>query len=484
VKGYRAAVKPTPQPLGRQAGAVSVWCPENLDVGRLLAAFGRRTAEGVLWLGHCVLSSLADDARCRDTGRAHLRTDYLRKIVGRHQLDAVRDAARQIGYVERGRSYRAGTRSQAYWILPPYDHAALVRHRVMHPALRDNIRSWREAQRRETWERIERGEMPVAAAVCRHLWWNLQRVRLDTDIRFPEAMHPAHQIAVEQIRHGELRFKVDAYGRIHTNLTNLPKLLRPYLSVDGGRLANVDISESQPLFFGIALANIRAGREANSHQQTRHANQQPPCGPGRGETRRREREVGGGGEGKGTPAPALMLDNTMLANTMLDNPARLAGGLDRDRLPADHRRYLELCERRGLYQAVADQLGTTRDVAKRRVMVALFDRPWRRNMVCEALAGLFPGVMAGIAEIKRPDHRRLAHFAQRVESGFMFGRVVPRIMRERPDLFISTIHDSILTPAGDGEFVRGVMLDEFAQLGVSPQVKIEPCSAAVRAAPP
>jgi hypothetical protein len=66
----------------------------------------------------------------------------------------------------------------------------------------------------------------------------------------------------------------------------------------------------------------------------------------------------------------------------------------------------------------------------------------------------------------------------------MFGRVVPRIMRERPDLFISTIHDSILTPAGDGEFVRGVMLDEFAQLGVSPQVKIEPCSAAVRAAPP
>jgi hypothetical protein len=466
---------------------VSVWCPENLDVGRLLAAFGRRTAEGALWLGHCVLSSLTDDARCRDTGRAHLRTDYLRKIVGRHQLDAVRDAARQIGYIERGRSYRAGTRSQAYWILPPYDHAALVRHRVMHPALRDNIRSWREAQRRETWERIERGETPVAAAVCRHLCWNLQRVRLDAEMRFPEPLHPAHQISAEQIRQGELRFKVDPYGRIHTNLTNLPKLLRPYLSVDGGRLANVDISESQPLFFGIALANIRAGRGANNQQQARHADQRHPCASGRDEARRREREAGGGGgeeEGKkGTPAATLMLANTMLANTMLDNPARLAGGFDRDRLPGDLRRYLELCECRALYQTVADRLGTTRDAAKRRVMVALFDKPWHRNAVCEALGGLFPTVMADMREIKRPDHRRLAHFAQRIESAFMFGRVVPRIMRERPDLFISTIHDSILTPVADAQFVRAVTLDEFAQLGVSPQVKIEPCSPAVRQSP-
>jgi hypothetical protein len=161
---------------------------------------------------------------------------------------------------------------------------------------------------------------------------------------------------------------------------------------------------------------------------------------------------------------------------MLDGRGCLAGGFDRERLPEDLRRYLELCERRALYQTVqtvADRLGKTRDEAKRRVMVALFDKPWHRNAVSKALEGLFPTVMGDMAEIKRPDHRKLAHFAQRVESAFMFARVVPRIMRERPDLFISTIHDSILTPAADAEFVRQVMLDEFAQLGVSPQVKVE-----------
>ena len=68
------------------------------------------------------------------------------------------------------------------------------------------------------------------------------------------AFHPAHQIAVEHIRQGELWFKVDDYGRIHTNLTNLPKMLRQYLAVDGERLANIDISESQPLFMGLAIA--------------------------------------------------------------------------------------------------------------------------------------------------------------------------------------------------------------------------------------
>jgi hypothetical protein len=168
---------------------------------------------------------------------------------------------------------------------------------------------------------------------------------------------------------------------------------------------------------------------------------------------------------------------------MLDNRGCLAGGFDRGRLPGDLRHFLELCESRALYQTVADRLGRMRDAAKKRVMVVLFDRPWHRNKVSNILDELFPAVMEDARRIKQPDHCRLAHFAQRVESAFMFGRVVPRIMRERLNLFISTIHDSILTPVADAEFVRGVMLDEFAQLGVSPQVKVEPCSVAVPRSP-
>jgi len=431
-------------PLHRQAGGVSVWHPENLDVGALVESWGKRVAEAVLWLGHCVYTGLADDARCRDTQRVPLRADYLRNIIGRHHLDAVRQAAIQAGYVDRHPSYRAGDRSQAYWVLPPYDHARLVRREITHGAMRHNIRKWHEARRRATWQRIHRHETPVNAAVCGHLWRNLQRVQLDAEIDIGEAFHLAHQIAVERIRDGEWWFKVDDYGRIHTNLTNLAKSLRGFLTVDGKRLVNVDISESQPLFMGMVIAK--------SNGQTEAARE-------------------GASRTEGSHPPSLMMDNTMM-----DKNPLLEGAFDRARLPNDLRGYIELCEARGLYQAVAHRVGKTRDEAKQGVMVVFFDKPGHRNAVSAVLDELFPTVMGAMRDIKRPDYRRLAHFAQRIESAFMFGRVVPRIMELRPDLFIATIHDSILTTAGDAEFVRKAMRDEFAQLGLSPQVKVEPCS--------
>ena len=307
-------------------------------------------------------------------------------------------------------SYRARVRSQAYWILPPYDRARLVQRQITDPGLRDNVRRWCEARRREMWQRIRRNETPVDAAVCEHLWRHLQRVRIDADIRFGNAFHPAHQIAVEHLRQRKLWFTVDDYGRIHTNLTNLPKTLRQHLSVDGERLANVDISESQPLFMGLALARVESGWQADGQEQ---------------ETG----EEGEGGKWEGRHgAPLHMMDNTMM-----DKNTLLGGGFNRKRLPADLCRYVELCEARSLYQTVADRIGKTRDEAKHSVMVAFYDRSWHHNAVTAVLDQLFPTVMGAMRRIKQGDYCRLAHFAQRIESGFMFGRVVPRILDLRPD---------------------------------------------------
>ena len=429
---------------GRQSGDVSVWVAEGLDVDALVESHDQRVAEGVLWLGHCVFTGLADDARCRDAGRVPLKSTLLRDVIGRHHLDTVRRAAFEAGYVARDRSYRVGERSQAYWSLPPYDRGPLVLRKIANSGLRHNIRKWRESRRRATWQRIERNETAVDAAVCRHLRRNLRRVRIDTEIDLSEHSHPAYQIAVEHIQGGRLWFTVDDYGRIHTNLTNLPKALRENLLVDDERLTNIDISESQPLFMGMAIA--KSMKEPGPRKK---ANQ-------------RESNLG--------------TLHHMLDNTMLDKSTQLEGGFDRERLPDDIRRYLELCEARGLYQTVADRLGKTREEAKQSVMVVFFDKPWHRNAVSAVLDELFPTLMTLMREIKRPDYRQLARFAQRIESMFMFGRVVPRIIDQRPKLFISTIHDSILTTAGDAEFVRGVMRDEFARLGLSPQIQVEPCS--------
>jgi hypothetical protein len=359
----------------------------------------------------------------------------------------VREAAQSIGYVERDRSYCAGRQSQTYRILPPFDSAVLIRRPITDAGLRYNMCHWHETRRREMWQRIRRNETLVDWAVCLHLWQNLQRVQIDAEIDFGENFHPAYQIAVEGIRRGEWRFKVDDYGRVHTNLTNLAKTLRQCLSVGGRRLANIDISESQPLFIGLAIAKAGNGKQADGKAGKRQAARQRTDGHG--------------------PSPFMMDD------IMMDTRPQLEGGFDRKRLSGDLRHYLKLCESRRLYQTLADRLGKTRDEAKHDIMVVFYDEPWHRNKAAAALDELFPAVMRDIRQLKRGDYRRLAHFAQRIESRFMFGRVVPRLMELRPDLFVATIHDSILTTAGDAEFVRQVMLDEFARLGLKPQVKVE-----------
>jgi hypothetical protein len=445
------------RPHDLQARGLRAWHPETLDADALLDSLGRRVGEGVLLLGHLVYMGLADDARNRDTGWVPLKTEYLRKIIGQRYLDDVRHAAFEAGYVQRNPSYRAGSYSQGYAILPPYGRARLVRREITDHSLRHNLRLWRETQRREMWQRIERQDAPVAAAVCRHLWDNLQRIRIDDKIDFPEPFQPAHQVSVERIQERDYWFIVDDFGRIHTNVTNLPRALRPYLSVDGERLANIDISESQPLFMGMTIAG-GAKAEAGTQQTSRQEGRRARGGRGKEESSMR-----------GT-------SSHMMCSTMMCSHPLLVGKLDRRRLPRDVRSYLELCESRGLYQAVADRLGKTRDEAKKQIMVVFFDKPWHRNATSVVLDELFPTVMASMRRIKRGDYCRLAHFAQRIESEFMFGRVVPRIMERRPDLFITTIHDSILTPVGKAEFVRQVMLGEFARLGLSPQVKVEACS--------
>jgi hypothetical protein len=422
----------------------TVWCPENLALDDL--PIPRRIAEGVLLLGSFVFEQMATDARYRDTGRVPLKTVYLRLIVGRHHLDEIRDTAKRIGYVDRDPSYRAGFNAQTYGILEPYASAPLVQRELRDAGLCRNLRAWREQRRQKIWDCVRRDETPVAGEVVEHLWRHLQRVRFDGEIDFDEDFHPAHQIAVDQLRHGDFRITVDDFGRIHTNLTNFKSELRANLSVDGQKLVNVDIGESQSLFIGLAMSSVRTDEGKNRN---------------RGHEDRREAQPGNA--------------HHMLDSNMLDKPTSPDWHLNRSCLPNDVNLYLRLCEGRGLYQKVADELGTTRDQAKRKVLAAFFDTPSHRNRVHDVLDSLFPSMMALMGQLKRDDYRRLAHFAQRTESGFMFGRVLPRLMTERPELFVATIHDSVLTVAENGEYVRQVMLDEFTKLGVRPIVRVEIC---------
>jgi hypothetical protein len=234
---------------------------------------------------------------------------------------------------------------------------------------------------------------------------------------------------------------VDEYGRVHSNITNLKKTLRKHLSVDGRRLVNCDVANSQPLFLGILLLS---GQDRHEKQSSRGA-------------RERGGERAGSGNGTLCGAPKLCGARQTCSNKL--------------------REYLAICEQGQFYQRVASCLDKALlyDVLKRRALAALYDRPWHRNRVHGAIQSAFPALMEALAEIKRGDYRRAAHLAQRTESDFIIGCCVGRLAEEHPALFITTIHDSIMTTEGDEGIVRDTMLEEFARMGVRPTVRVERC---------
>ena len=63
-----------------------------------------------------------------------------------------------------------------------------------------------------------------------------------------------NEISIENISIKNIYFKFDSYGRFHTNFTILKKEIRTdFLTIDSENLYELDITNSQPLFFAILL---------------------------------------------------------------------------------------------------------------------------------------------------------------------------------------------------------------------------------------
>ena len=228
----------------------------------------------------------------------------------------------------------------------------------------------------------------------------------------PGVWFDTYREQVELIRKRAWIFVVDGFARrIHTNLTGLKRELRACLRVAGTPLVQIDIKNSQPLFIGLA--------------------------------------------------------------------ARKGG--------VEDARYLDLCQG-DLYQHLADQGGWTRNEVKeqltQKALFAANRSPHQRLPVKQLFNQEFPKIARFIRDMKsgrktaanEKPHNKLAKLAQKTEAKFLiYGGVCDRIRREKPNCWIGTIHDSLLTLPDTAEYVRSVMLEEFAKLEVRPRLEVEAC---------
>lgn len=266
-------------------------------------------------------------------------------------------------------------------------------------------------------------------------------------------------VAAEKIARGEWSFSVDpTAGRINTNLTNLPKSLRHFITYKGMTLSAVDIKTSQPCFSGI-LFDPDFYREKDSQGRNR-----------RRKVRLNSEDFMDANINKYDEAIFRARTTLMFVN--------LEGG------GKDIQKYREIIQGGTLYEFIQNEIFLKtgkyipRDDIKVLVLMAIYSR--NRLFGCAGdkykllFKELFPAVYELFKAIKTPAHNILAILLQSIEARVMLDHVAKRIHLERPDMPIFTIHDSIACPVGNEDYVARVIKEEMMKLtGMRPSAKYE-----------
>jgi hypothetical protein len=136
-------------------------------------------------------------------------------------------------------------------------------------------------------------------------------------------------------------------------------------------------------------------------------------------------------------------------------------------------RYLRLCEEGRLYEHLMEP-GEERSRLKKRLFANVFyGKPCYRSPLKLRFEREFPTIAWMLNSLKQKDFRQIAWLMQSYESTIFIAIICQKIIKERPELPLFTIHDSILTVPDYIEYVRKVILEEFAKLGIVPTLKEE-----------
>ena len=228
----------------------------------------------------------------------------------------------------------------------------------------------------------------------------------------------------------------DAYGRVHTNITQVKKEIREHaLTCDGGPITEVDIKSSQGAFLCYILGAYLNGSDT---------------------------VIGRNAKSFISLKPGFM------------------SFLDRNRLNTEYARFSGLLRQKELYEFFGTEMSSDfdldmdvdRDTAKLAFLSTLFagtklsdkcDETWH---ACRRVwEEHFPTLLRLIDGMKEENYRALAYEMQRMESSFVFDVVIPAIRKEVGCPYC-TVHDSIIVPSQYGSIVKSIVDRELERFGI------------------
>jgi hypothetical protein len=410
-------------------------------------------------------------------GWVPLKTAYLRNVFGRDAIEDVLGVLDGIGILECDRGYAIGKRSRRYRIAP--HNRAWTTVEILAPKLRPR-----------------RGTIPLLP-VHRHLRRHLDQLTID----FPSATRIVSELEPDEdslldcdeyrrvildlcrtVQNRDFRLAPDMYGRVHSEFTRLPRSLRVCLRLDGQPITGIDLANAQPLLAGVMCVRYGVSRFTqyrtlnmsfdSSFCEQALAELERMCGcPSRLST-----------SSTTTYEDVSIVLEKRRTGTLLPPPWSLAPVRSTPLLsscgapPPDLLRYLDVCQRGELYESLGDDRATV----KQAMMFIQFGRPGYRSATKSRFTELFPSVAAFLDDLKTKNglpaadrYKYASHVLQNFEASMFIGRICRRLMQERPDLLVLTLHDCLYTTAQHVDDLLLIMREEFARIGISPTFKIE-----------
>lgn len=207
-------------------------------------------------ISHIVFERMTDKRYEEEGSYVRMNMDTLRRHISQDYAYRFRDALIAWKIIECNGVYsKREHTSFGYRLTDEYRGGRLMAMNVCDPLLQRNI----GRMRREQEERIQQYP-PGYAAVAKWLSaLTIDKVKAESHIteHFHEGSdkHGARMLAVDGIAHKQFWCIVDGKaGRAHHNVSNLAGDLRPFLTIHGKPLEQIDIANSQPLFMHLLFA--------------------------------------------------------------------------------------------------------------------------------------------------------------------------------------------------------------------------------------
>ena len=229
-----------------------IYVHEDFDHRKVLPPSLWPYQEDAKYLLHLVYQHglLRHGAAARKDRSVNLKHDYLAEVVEGRQLRKIRNFLEKGGWLKCDHQYAEGEKSFTYWLGPK---AARGQFRL-EPLTKSNL-----VGKIQNWQR--RKEAAITPTM-QHIVSFLSKITLDEEqaaLFVQQGSLGSRQAIQEQfmfIRNGVWYWTRCDAGRLYTNITSLRTDGRGALKVNGNRLYNVNIANSQFLALILLVENL------------------------------------------------------------------------------------------------------------------------------------------------------------------------------------------------------------------------------------